>query len=55
MTDLPETRDLFYPSEPEQIELYAESDARRDLVAAQMEREQLLSRYQPDESGQAAK
>jgi polysaccharide biosynthesis protein PslE len=35
-------------AEPEQIELYAESDARRDLVAAQMEREQLLSRYQPD-------
>jgi polysaccharide biosynthesis protein PslE len=37
-----------YQAEPEQIELYAESDARRDLVAAQMEREQLLSRYQPD-------
>lgn len=37
-----------YNAEPEQIELYAESDARRDLVAAQMEREQLLSRYQPD-------
>jgi uncharacterized protein involved in exopolysaccharide biosynthesis len=37
-----------YQTEPEQIELYAESDARRDLVAAQMEREQLLSRYQAD-------
>jgi len=37
-----------YQAEPEQIELYAESDARRDLVQAQMEREQLLSRYQPD-------
>lgn len=35
-------------AEPEQIELYAESDARRDLVQAQMEREQLLSRYQAD-------
>jgi polysaccharide biosynthesis protein PslE len=35
-------------AEPEQIELYAESDARRDLVEAQMERERLLSRYQPD-------
>ncbi|MBX9745552.1 MAG: hypothetical protein K2X34_01535, partial [Hyphomonadaceae bacterium] len=37
-----------YDAEPEQIELYAESDARRDLVEAQMQREQLLSRYQPD-------
>ncbi|MGE0742756.1 MAG: GumC family protein [Hyphomonadaceae bacterium] len=35
-------------SEPEQIELYSESDARRELVEAQVEREQLLSRYQPD-------
>jgi uncharacterized protein involved in exopolysaccharide biosynthesis len=35
-------------AEPAQIELYSESDARRDLVAAQMEREQMLSRYQPD-------
>jgi uncharacterized protein involved in exopolysaccharide biosynthesis len=37
-----------FQSEPEEIQLYSESDARRDLVAAQMEREQLLSRYQPD-------
>lgn len=37
-----------FQSEPEQIELYSESDARRDLVAAQLERERLLSRYQPD-------
>jgi polysaccharide biosynthesis protein PslE len=37
-----------YQAEPEQIELYTESDARRDLVAAQLEREQMLSRYQPD-------
>ena len=37
-----------YNAEPAQIELYTESDARRDLVAAQMEREQMLSRYQPD-------
>lgn len=37
-----------YQAEPEQIELYAESDARRDLVTAQMERERLLSRYQAD-------
>jgi len=37
-----------YEAEPEQIELYAESDARRDLVEAQMQREELLSRYQPD-------
>jgi uncharacterized protein involved in exopolysaccharide biosynthesis len=35
-------------SEPEEIELYSESDARRELVQAQVEREQLLSRYQPD-------
>ena len=35
-------------AEPAQIELYSESDARRDLVAAQMEREQMLSRYQSD-------
>jgi uncharacterized protein involved in exopolysaccharide biosynthesis len=33
---------------PEEIELYSESDARRQLVAMQVEREQLLSRYQPD-------
>jgi uncharacterized protein involved in exopolysaccharide biosynthesis len=37
-----------YRSEPEQIELYSESDARRELVEAQLEREQLLSRYQED-------
>ncbi len=37
-----------FNAEPAQIELYTESDARRDLVAAQMEREQMLSRYQPD-------
>jgi polysaccharide biosynthesis protein PslE len=37
-----------YQAEPEQIELYSESDARRELVEAQMEREQLLSRYQDD-------
>lgn len=37
-----------YESEPEQIELYSESDARRELVDAQMERERLLSRYQAD-------
>lgn len=37
-----------YQAEPEQIELYSESDARRDLVAAQLERETLLSRYHPD-------
>ena len=35
-------------TEPEQIELYSESDARRDLVEAQMERQQLLSHYQDD-------
>ena len=33
---------------PAEIELYSESDARRQLVEAQMEREQLLSRYQDD-------
>jgi uncharacterized protein involved in exopolysaccharide biosynthesis len=37
-----------YQAEPEQIELYSESDARRELVEAQLEREQLLSRYQQD-------
>lgn len=37
-----------YNAEPEQIELYTESDARRELVEAQLEREQLLSRYQAD-------
>ena len=37
-----------YNAEPEQIELYQESDARSDLVEAQMERERLLSAYQPD-------
>jgi len=37
-----------FQAEPEQIELYSESDARRELVAAQMEREELLSRYQDD-------
>jgi len=37
-----------YNAEPEQIELYQESDARRDLVEAQMERERLLAAYQPD-------
>ena len=31
---------------PAEIDLYTESDARRDLVQAQMQREQLLSRYQ---------
>lgn len=35
-------------SEPEEIQLSSESDARRELVEAQLEREQLLSRYQPD-------
>jgi uncharacterized protein involved in exopolysaccharide biosynthesis len=33
---------------PAEIDLYTESDARRDLVQAQMQREQLLSRYQED-------
>lgn len=37
-----------FAAEPEQIELYQESDARRDLVAAQMQRERLLAAYQPD-------
>jgi polysaccharide biosynthesis protein PslE len=37
-----------YQAEPAQIELYSESDARRQLVEAQLEREQLLSRYQGD-------
>lgn len=37
-----------FNSEPEQIELYQESDARRDLVEAQMQRERLLAAYQPD-------
>jgi uncharacterized protein involved in exopolysaccharide biosynthesis len=37
-----------YQSEPAEIELFSESDARRQLVAAQLEREQLLSRYQDD-------
>lgn len=35
-------------SEPEEIELYAESEARRELVEAQMQRQELLSRYQED-------
>jgi uncharacterized protein involved in exopolysaccharide biosynthesis len=37
-----------YQAEPEEIQLYSESDARTALVQAQMEREQLLSRYQSD-------
>jgi polysaccharide biosynthesis protein PslE len=37
-----------YQAEPEEIQLYSESDARSALVQAQMEREQLLSRYQSD-------
>lgn len=37
-----------YQAEPEEIQLYSESDARTALVRAQMEREQLLSRYQAD-------
>lgn len=37
-----------YDAQPEEIELYSESDARRQLVEAQMEREELLSRYQED-------
>ncbi|MGD9979318.1 MAG: GumC family protein [Hyphomonadaceae bacterium] len=37
-----------HQAEPEQIELYQESDARRDLVEAQMQRERLLAAYQPD-------
>lgn len=37
-----------YQAEPEEIQLYSESDARRELVEAQVERQQLLSRYQED-------
>jgi uncharacterized protein involved in exopolysaccharide biosynthesis len=37
-----------YAAEPAEIQLYSESDARRDLVAAQLERERLLSRYNDD-------
>ncbi|MGQ0534406.1 MAG: GumC family protein [Caulobacteraceae bacterium] len=37
-----------HQAEPEQIELYQESDARRDLVEAQVQRERLLAAYQPD-------
>lgn len=37
-----------YQSEPEEIQLYSESDARRELIEAQVERQQLLSRYQSD-------
>jgi len=37
-----------FAAEPAQIELYSESDARRELVTAQMQREELLSRYQSD-------
>jgi len=37
-----------YQIEPEEIQLYSESDARRELVEAQVERQQLLSRYQED-------
>ena len=37
-----------YQAEPEEILLQTESDARTALVQAQMEREQLLSRYQAD-------
>ena len=37
-----------YQAEPEEIQLYSESDARTALVQAQMEREALLSRYQSD-------
>lgn len=37
-----------HASEPNEIELYSESDARTALVQAQMEREALLSRYQAD-------
>lgn len=33
-------------SEPAEIELYSESDARKQLVDLQLQREQLLSRYQ---------
>lgn len=37
-----------YQAEPAEIELYTESDARRELVQAQLDREELLSRYQDD-------
>ena len=37
-----------YRTEPAEIELYSESDARRQLVDLQMQREQLRSRYQDD-------
>lgn len=37
-----------FQAEPAEIELYSESDARRELVQAQMQREELLSRYQED-------
>jgi uncharacterized protein involved in exopolysaccharide biosynthesis len=37
-----------FRAEPAEIELYSESDARRELVQAQMQREELLSRYQED-------
>lgn len=37
-----------YDAEPEETVLYSESDARRVLVQLQLEREQLLARYQPD-------
>ncbi len=37
-----------YNSEPAETELYSESDARRALVQLQLDREQLLARYQPD-------
>lgn len=37
-----------YQAEPADIQLSTESDARQSLVQAQMEREQLLSRYQDD-------
>ncbi|HVY83600.1 MAG TPA: Wzz/FepE/Etk N-terminal domain-containing protein, partial [Caulobacterales bacterium] len=37
-----------YNAEPAEIELYSESDARRALVQAQIEREQLLTHYQDD-------
>lgn len=37
-----------YQAEPAEIELYSESDARRDLVQAQMQRQELLTHYQDD-------
>jgi uncharacterized protein involved in exopolysaccharide biosynthesis len=37
-----------YNSEPAEIELYSESDARKALVDLQVEREQLLTHYQDD-------